>query len=89
MCPGLWVHIIFKLSFLLVCYYQTEYEILGTLDGYAPESLEEFQKIKNNNISRWNSLVNSYEDNLGNMDKMKIVELDDFAFNTKKKGLSV
>lgn len=64
------------------------------LGKYAPESLEEFQKIKYNNTSEWNSLkhsyrvVNSYEDNSGNMDKMKIVELDDFAFNTKTKGFT-
>ena len=64
------------------------------LGKYAHESLEEFQKIKYNNTSKWNSLkhsyrvVNSYEDNSGSMDKMKIVELDDFAFNTKTKGFT-
>ena len=64
------------------------------LGKYAPETLEEFQKIKYNNTSKWNSLkhsyrvVNSYEDNSGSMDKMKIVELDDFAFNTKIKGFT-
>lgn len=64
------------------------------LGKYAPDTLEEFQKIKYNNTSKWNSLkhsyrvVNSYEDNSGSMDKMKIVELDDFAFNTKIKGFT-
>ena len=66
-------------------------EVLGK---NAPKNLDEFQKIKYNDNEKWNILkynyrvVNSYEDNLGSMDKMKIVELDDFAFKIKTHGFT-
>lgn len=60
----------------------------------APKTLEEFQKIKYNDTKKWNTLkhnyrvVNSYENNSGEMDIEKIIELDDFAYNTKTKDFT-
>ena len=62
-------------------------DVLGK--NNVPETLEDFQKMKYNEPDTWGRMkndyriVNSYEDNSGHMDVNKILELDNFAYNTK------
>ena len=61
------------------------------LRGHAPETFEEFRKIKYNNREEYGKLkhayriVNQYENNTGNMDPMQIVKLHDAAVSKKAK----
>ena len=67
--------------------YQRYKKVLGDM---VPDSLDSFQKMKYNNLGKWNSMkhnyrvVNSYEVNAGSMTPEKILQLDDIAFSGKK-----
>lgn len=62
-------------------------DVLG--ESNVPKTLEDFHKMKYNEPDKWEQMkhdyciVDSYEDNSGHMDAKKILELDEFAFNTK------
>ena len=64
------------------------------LGGNSPKTLEEFNKIKYNDPEKWNDLkyqyrtVNRYEVD-GNVSADKILELDNAAYYTKKKGFDL
>lgn len=66
--------------------YERYREVLG---DYVPESFEKFSEIKYNNKEEYSKLkhayriANQYENNSGNMDAMKIVELHDEAVRNK------
>lgn len=68
-------------------------EVLG--NEFIPDSLDKFQKIKYNDVDRWDDIkkkyrvVNQYENHTNiKMPSKKILDLDQQAFNVKRKQFS-
>lgn len=62
--------------------------------SYMPDTFEEFQRLKYEDKAAYGKLkhsyrvLNAYEDNSGHMDREKLMELDQFAYDTKTKDFT-
>ena len=62
--------------------------------SYMPDTFEEFKRIKYEDKAAYGKLkhsyriLNAYEDNSGHMDRKKLIELDQFAYDTKTKDFT-